>query len=102
MATILITGINQRASQIDSIDTPITSISNISQTTIIQDLSPTTQDIKASNNPEFSIASGERLSVVTAVLPFRIRFTNLTVPVASFADVPGLGLQVIGLNNYIL
>ena len=102
MATILITGINQRASQIDSINTPITSISDISKTTIIEDLSPITQDIKSSNNPEFSIASGERLSVVTEVLPFRIRFTNLTVPVASFADVPGLGLQVIGLNNYIL
>lgn len=102
MATVLITSISQKASQIDSTNTPITSISDISKNTDIEDLSNTAQNIKTSNYPEPTIYPGERMSIVSEVLPFRIKFTNLVVPRVSFADVPGLGLQVIGFNNYIL
>jgi hypothetical protein len=35
-------------------------------------------------------------------LPFRVRFTSITVPGYGVDNVPGIGLQVIGFNNYIL
>jgi hypothetical protein len=102
MATILVSSINYNASQIDTVDSPSASISDIAKTVDIEDLSIKAIDIDAVDYPEFSITSGNRMSVINEVLPFRVRFTNLTVPQVSFADVPGIGLQIIGFNNYIL
>jgi hypothetical protein len=34
-------------------------------------------------------------------LPFRVMFTNIGIPPAN-AGIPGIGLQIIGINNYIL
>jgi hypothetical protein len=39
---------------------------------------------------------------VEDTLPFRIRFTSITVPGYGPNNVPGIGLQVIGFSNYIL
>ena len=38
---------------------------------------------------------------INEVLPFRVRFTTIGI-VSTNANVPGIGLQVIGVNNYIL
>jgi hypothetical protein len=38
---------------------------------------------------------------INEVLPFRVRFTTIGI-VSANANVPGIGLQVIGVNNYIL
>ena len=38
---------------------------------------------------------------INEVLPFRVRFTTIGI-VAANANIPGIGLQVIGVNNYIL
>lgn len=35
-------------------------------------------------------------------LPFRVRFTNITVPGYGPNNPPGIGVAVIGFNNYIL
>lgn len=35
-------------------------------------------------------------------LPFRIRFTTIGVPGYGPPGFPGIGIQVIGYNNYIL
>lgn len=35
-------------------------------------------------------------------LPFRIRFTSIGVPGYGPSGFPGIGIQVIGYNNYIL
>lgn len=35
-------------------------------------------------------------------LPFRVRFTTITVPGYSSSTVPPIGIQVIGFSNYIL
>ena len=37
-------------------------------------------------------------SKIEEVLPFRVMFTNIGLS----SLVPGIGLQVIGINNYIL
>ena len=38
---------------------------------------------------------------INEVLPFRVKFTTIGIASAN-ANVPGIGLQVIGVNNYIL
>jgi hypothetical protein len=38
---------------------------------------------------------------INEVLPFRIRFTTIGIP-SAYSGVPGIGLQIIGINNYIL
>ena len=42
-----------------------------------------------------------RNTVINSVLPFRVKFETIGVAPA-YANVPGIGLQIIGLNNYIL
>ena len=39
---------------------------------------------------------------INEVLPFRIRITNMQVPGYSITNPPGIGIAIIGLNNYIL
>ncbi len=41
-----------------------------------------------------------RLSEVIDKVPFRIRVTNITVP--GEANIPPIGIAIIGFNNYIL
>lgn len=38
---------------------------------------------------------------IDEILPFRVKFTTIGITPAN-ANVPGIGLQVIGVNNYIL
>ena len=38
---------------------------------------------------------------VEEVLPFRVKFTTIGIGPA-YANIPGIGLQIIGINNYIL
>lgn len=35
-------------------------------------------------------------------LPFRIRFTTIGIPGYGPAGFPGIGIQIIGYNNYII
>lgn len=38
---------------------------------------------------------------IDEILPFRVKFTTIGITPAN-ANIPGIGLQVIGINNYIL
>ena len=38
---------------------------------------------------------------INEILPFRVKFTTIGIA-PSNAGVPGIGLQIIGINNYIL
>jgi hypothetical protein len=67
------------------IDTPQTQLKSISQA----DYSKT------------KIYSFTKLTKIQEVLPFRVNFTNIGIAPAN-AGVPGIGLQIIGINNYIL
>ena len=42
-----------------------------------------------------------RLTKINEVLPFRIKLTNIGIP-SAYSGIPGIGLQIIGINNYIL
>lgn len=43
-----------------------------------------------------------RMSTVIYSVPFKIKITNITVPGYTPADVPPIGLAIVGINNYIL
>jgi hypothetical protein len=61
-----------------------------------------TRKIETSNFAIAKISQGTRTVKINDVIPFRVRFTNIMVPGYNSANIPGIGLQVIGYSNYIL
>ena len=59
------------------------------------------EKISRINYPKTKIDGFVRFTKIQEVLPFRIRFTTIGIP-SSYSGVPGIGLQIIGINNYIL
>jgi hypothetical protein len=51
--------------------------------------------------PKTNVLSSARLTKINEVLPFRIKLTNIGIP-SAYSNIPGIGLQIIGINNYIL
>jgi hypothetical protein len=58
--------------------------------------------IETSNFAIAKILQGRRTVKINDVIPFRVRFTNVTVPGYNSNNIPGIGLQVIGYSNYII
>lgn len=76
-------------------------ISNIGLSQTIEDLKPlsTVENIVTHS----SIVSGIALLVtVEEILPFMLSITNIGIEGYSPSNPPVLGIQVIGLSNYIL
>lgn len=68
---------------------------------IIDDTLQKARVIKDINHPITNIIPVTRGVRIDEVLPFRVRFTTIGLSGAN-ANVPGIGLQIIGINNYIL
>ena len=68
---------------------------------IIDDTLQKARVIKDINHPITNIIPVTRGIRINEVLPFRVRFTTIGLAGAN-ANVPGIGLQIIGINNYIL
>ena len=51
--------------------------------------------------PKTKVFYSTRLTKINEVLPFRIKLTNIGIP-SAYSNIPGIGLQIIGINNYIL
>lgn len=49
-----------------------------------------------------NVANDNRTVKINEVLPFRVKFTNIMVPGYSATNPAGIGIAVIGFNNYIL
>lgn len=58
--------------------------------------------IESADYPVSKIIQGRRLVEINETIPFRVRFTTITVPGYSSSNIPGIGIQVIGFSNYIL
>ena len=69
--------------------------------TIIDLSEKRSETISRIDYPKSNIKGFVRLTKIQEVLPFRVKFTNIGKPPAN-AGVPGIGLQIIGINNYIL
>lgn len=57
--------------------------------------------VRSVNHPIINIVPITMGVKINEVLPFRVRFTTIGLAAAN-ANVPGIGLQIIGINNYIL
>lgn len=68
---------------------------------IIDDTLQKARVIKDVNYPIADIIPITRGVRINEILPFRVRFTTIGLAGAN-ANVPGIGLQIIGINNYIL
>jgi hypothetical protein len=61
--------------------------------------------LKAINAVSYAIinvANDTRTVKINEVLPFRIRFTNIGIEGYNKSNPAGIGIAVIGFNNYIL
>jgi hypothetical protein len=68
---------------------------------IIDDTLQKTRVVKEVSYPITNILPVTRGVSINEILPFRVRFTTIGLAGAN-ANVPGIGLQIIGINNYIL
>jgi hypothetical protein len=101
MASIVISDKGFIPSKIKSKSYPVVKLDEINKTVIVTDIKSSLTSIKEKDYPELDIIPNQRTSIATEILPFRVRFTNIGLLGAS-AGIPGIGLQIIGINNYIL
>ena len=91
--TVIIDKAIQKTQTVESVDYAFTKI-----------IDKTVQKTKTVENVDYAVAKVIPITTgikITEVLPFRIRFTTIGVPPA-YAGIPGIGLQIIGISNYIL
>jgi hypothetical protein len=69
---------------------------------ILDNLQNKTKRIFPINYPEVQIEEFTRKTVITEVLPFRVKFSAIQIEDIGLGNTPGIGLQVIGYSNYIL
>ena len=56
---------------------------------------------KSVGYPISEIIYKTRAVKINEVLPFRVKFTTIGIG-SAYSNVPGIGLQIIEINNYIL
>lgn len=61
-----------------------------------------TRKIYTDNYSVSKISDLKRFVKIEEVLPFRIRLTTIGIEGYGSTNVPGIGLQIIGVSNYIL
>ena len=101
MASIVISDKSFIPSKIKSKDYPVAKLDDIKKTAIVTDINSFLESIKEKDYPELDILPNQRTSIATEILPFRVRFTNIGL-LSATAGIPGIGIQIIGINNYIL
>ena len=68
---------------------------------IFDDTIQKTKSVNSVSYPITKIIPIELGIKINEVLPFRVRFATIGIP-SAYAGIPGIGLQIIGINNYIL
>jgi hypothetical protein len=69
---------------------------------IIDDYSNRQTIPKTVDYPLTQIIYSSPLTTVQSVLPFRVRFSTITIEGYTSSNPPGIGIQIIGLSNYII
>ncbi len=71
--------------------------------TIVKANNGSAKKIKAVNHSIAKVYKAEPTVKIKYDMPFRVRITNITVPGYGYpANVPPIGIQVIGFSNWIL
>jgi len=61
-----------------------------------------TEKIFPIDYPLVQIENFTRNTLVTDILPFRVKFSAIQIVAIGLGNTPGIPLQVIGYSNYIL
>jgi hypothetical protein len=69
---------------------------------LLDNLRGKTEKIFPIDYSEVQIEDLTRKTVITEVLPFRVRFTAIQIQAIGLGNTPAIPLQVIGYSNYIL
>ena len=101
MTYIAITDKSLTSSKIKSKNYPKTSLKNIDNLATITDIRNSVENLIQKDYAKLEIRPDNREEIILELLPFRVRFQNIGLNIAN-ANVPGIGLQIIGVNNYIL
>lgn len=72
----------------------------MAQAIIVDDKKITTKIISPTDYPITKISSSIPLIEIQEILPFRVKLTTIGIEASN--NFPGIGLQVIGVNNYIM
>ncbi len=69
---------------------------------LLDSLQNKTERIFPIDYPQVQIEDFVRKTVITEVLPFRVKFTAIQIQAIGLGNTPAIPLQVIGYSNYIL
>jgi len=56
----------------------------------------------AVNYPVTQIEYSAPVTIAQSILPFRVRFTTIGIEGYTSSNPPGIGIQIIGLSNWII
>lgn len=70
--------------------------------TIVKTNNGSVKKLKAASYPIINISHGKPIVKINHNLPFRVKFSSVTVPGYGPNNVPPIGIQVIGFTNWIL
>jgi hypothetical protein len=66
-------------------------------------LDPIRTSVKQTNYSKTNVKRiGATLAEIQGIYPFKVRFTDIGYPGISGNNAPGIGIAIIGFNNYIL
>jgi hypothetical protein len=69
---------------------------------ILDELNGQTKRIFPIDYPLIQVEDFTRNTLVTDILPFRVKFTAIQIVAIGLGNTPAIPLQVIGYSNYIL
>ncbi len=69
---------------------------------ILDELNNKTKRIFSIDYPLIQVEDFTRNTLITEILPFRVKFSAIQIVAIGLGNTPGIPLQVIGYSNYIL
>lgn len=69
---------------------------------ILDNLQNKTEKIFPIDYPLVQVENFTRNTLITEILPFRVKFSAIQIVAIGLGNTPGIPLQVIGYSNYIL
>jgi hypothetical protein len=70
--------------------------------TLIKNNNGVAKNLKAVDYGLIKITSAKPTVKINSILPFRVKFSNITVPGYGPNNPAPIGIAIIGFNNYIL
>jgi hypothetical protein len=101
MAYVVISDKSLTSSKIKSKNYPVAKLDNVGNLATVTDIKNFLTSTKEKDYAIIDILPDQRTSIINQVLPFRVKFTNIGI-LGAYANIPGIGLQIIEVNNYIL